>query len=354
MKKRLARFFDWAKKNKKVLLVSSTILVVFLGILITAIWLKNSKEVSRTDPNATSTSEPTIKLEKSPLTGVEVSPDLAKRPVKGIVIENSPDARPQSGLQEAGVVFEAIAEGGITRHLALYQEARPALFGPVRSLRPYFLEWGKTFDAAVAHVGGSPEALQYARSASMKDLDQFSHAGSFYRASDRYAPHNMYTTSDLLDALMNELGFQESKFTPWTRKADTPSPAPNASNISINISSQYYASSYTYDQASNSYLRSLAGNAHKDRESGKQINPKVVIVMKIPQSVMADGHLKMPTAGSGELLIFQDGTLTTGTWQKPGAFEQYKFLDAAGAEISLNAGQAWVVALPPEKSVTYN
>lgn len=354
MKKRLAHFFGWAKKNKKVLLVSSAILVFFLGILITAIFLKGNKEVTRTDPNASSTSEPTIKMEKSPLTGIEVSPDLAKRPVRGVIIENSPDARPQSGLHEAGVVFEAIAEGGITRHLALYQESRPALFGPVRSLRPYFLEWGKTFDAAVAHVGGSPEALQYARDSGMKDLDQFSNSGSFYRANDRYAPHNMYTTSDLLDALMSQKGFNESKFTPWTRKADAPSSAPNASNIAVNISSQLYSSSYTYEPASNSYLRNLAGSAHKDRESGKQINPKVVVVMKIPQNVLSDGHLKMPTAGSGEVTVFQDGLAVTGKWEKAGAFDQYKFSDPAGTEITLNTGQTWVVALPPEKSVTFN
>ena len=111
----------------------------------------------------------------SPLTGVALAEEvLTKRHVTAVMIENSPDARPQSGLKDAGIVYEAIAEGGITRFLALYQESRPGLVGPVRSVRPYYVEWGAAYDAAVAHIGGSARALQMIRSGNYGlDIDQF-------------------------------------------------------------------------------------------------------------------------------------------------------------------------------------
>src|SRR3989344_4870304 len=120
----------------------------------------------------------------SPLTGLQVAPELAQRPVTAIMIENSLDARPQSGIQEAGVVFEAIAEGGITRFISLYQEAQPTYIGPVRSLRPYYIDWAVPFDASIAHIGGSPDALAQIRNGG-KDLDQFFNSGSYSRISSR-------------------------------------------------------------------------------------------------------------------------------------------------------------------------
>jgi hypothetical protein len=136
----------------------------------------------------------------SPLTGVQVPPELAKRPVTGIMIENSIYARPQSGIQDAGVVFEAIAEAGITRFLTLYQDAKPQYIGPVRSLRPYYIDWAGSFDASIAHIGGSPDALKRIRNGG-KDLDQFFNSGSYWRQPTREAPHNVYTSFKLLDRL---------------------------------------------------------------------------------------------------------------------------------------------------------
>ncbi|MCA9340125.1 MAG: DUF3048 domain-containing protein, partial [Candidatus Saccharibacteria bacterium] len=83
----------------------------------------------------------------SPLTGREVKDSAATtQAVTAIMIENSPDARPQSGLKQAGVVYEAIAEGGITRFLAIYQEAKPQLIGPVRSVRMYYIDWSAPYN----------------------------------------------------------------------------------------------------------------------------------------------------------------------------------------------------------------
>src|SRR5262249_15833287 len=129
----------------------------------------------------------------STLSGLPVDPAVNQRPVTGVMIENSVQARPQSGLNQAGVVFEAIAEGGITRFLALYQDTTPDNVGPIRSARPYYEQWALGFDAGYAHVGGSPEALNDIKAWGVRDLDQFYNSGSYHRISSREAPHNVYT-----------------------------------------------------------------------------------------------------------------------------------------------------------------
>jgi len=119
----------------------------------------------------------------SPLTGEQVADEAAtKQVVTAIMIENSPDARPQSGIKDAGVVYEAIAEGGITRFLTLHQQDKPQLVGPVRSLRIYFLDWLAPYNASVAHVGGSADALAEVRNGSYRDIDQFFNADSYWRS----------------------------------------------------------------------------------------------------------------------------------------------------------------------------
>jgi hypothetical protein len=156
----------------------------------------------------------------SPLSGIQVQPQSAQRPVTGIMIENSPDARPQSGLQDAGVVYEAIAEAGITRFLAVFQDSRPGYIGPVRSLRPYYLDFATPYQASIAHVGGSPEALATVRNGHYRDIDQFFNSKYYTRIKSRTAPHNVYTNFDWLDQLNQSKGYNKSEYTPWKRIID--------------------------------------------------------------------------------------------------------------------------------------
>lgn len=310
-------------------------------------------------------SKPLVKIEKpkpviitSPLTGTVVTEAQSKRPVTAIMIENSPDARPQSGLRDAGVVYEAIAEGGITRFLTLFQESTPAYIGPVRSVRPYYLDWLAPFDASVAHVGGSLDALQQVRSG-MKDLDQFFNAPTYSRISSRYAPHNVYTDFTRLDALNTQKGYTASKFTSWPRKAEQPATVPTAKTIDVNISGFYYNVHYDYDAASNSYLRSEGGKPHVDilaanDKAPVQLHPKVVLVLVMPYSYgPADDGARSTygTNGSGQLFLYQDGIYTPGTWSKTDRASQFVFHDAADKELKLNAGQTWITIVSSAGSV---
>ena len=290
----------------------------------------------------------------SPLTGIAVTKEQAALPVTGIMIENSPDSRPQAGLNQAGVVFEAIAEGGITRFLTLFQEAQPDYVGPVRSVRPYYVDWLQGFDAAVAHVGGSAEALQKIKSEGVRDLDQFFNPGPYKRVNNRVAPHNVYTSLAGLIDLGKTKGYTSSKFTGFPRKAEKPSDAPTARAIDIVISGPLYNVHYDYDLATNSYKRSEGGKVHLDERSKAQISPKVVVGMIIPYSIHSDRiHSVYGTIGSGKAYIFQDGNSIEGTWEKTSAKAQIIFKDAAGAPVALNPGQTWITATSIANNVTY-
>jgi hypothetical protein len=305
--------------------------------------------------------KPVITTVASQLTGLPVDPSLNQRPVVGVMIENSLDARPQSGLDQAGVVFEAIAEGGITRFLALFQDTQPDYVGPIRSVRPYYQQLAMGFDAPMAHVGGSPEALGNIKAWGVRDIDQFYNSGAYHRVSSRAAPHNVYSSLTNLTNLSIQKGYKTSTFTSLQRKKEQPYKAGDtrtpANSINMNISGFYYNTSYTYDAATNSYKRSMAGKPHMTVDGAgtqKQITPKVVVAMVMSYGLEADHkHSVYGTIGSGQAFIFQDGTVTPATWTKAARNEQFKFTDTAGKPIGLNPGQTWLTAIGSAGGVSY-
>ena len=343
------RFLDHREKwrslrtRHKVIVIILALVVIVAGSLIARSLLSGSSEAA-IDVNKTERKVLTV---ASPLSGVQVEPELAKRPVTAIMIENSPDARPQSGIADAGVIFEAIAEGGITRFITLYQETQPQHIGPVRSLRPYYIDWAAAFDASIVHIGGSPDALAQIRSGG-KDLDQFFNAGSFWREGSRPAPHNVYTSFEKLDALNKAKGYDSSTFTPWPRKVDQKLATPMAKTIDLAISSANFNVHYDYDPSYNFYRRSEGGGAHLATSSagdktGVQIAPKVVVALVVPYRIVdSSGHSGYGVNGSGTVYIFQDGFVVQGTWSKVDRGSQLTFKDTAGEPIKFNAGQTWV------------
>lgn len=350
------RFNNWfkglSKKKKALFIIAVLLLLVAIEAGIYALLSGRNpvEQVAVIQPKK----KPAVTTVASNLTGLQVAPELNEKSVTGVMVENSVDARPQAGLTEAGVVFEAIAEGGITRFLALYQDTSPGSIGPVRSARPYYIDWALGFDAAYAHVGGSPEALEQIKRDDVKDLDQFHNAKYYERVSGRYAPHNVFTSINQLNTLEQSKGYGKSNFTSFPRKKEKASAQPTAKSINLAVSSARFNVQYTYDAASNSYLRTLGGQPHADEKSGKQIAPKVVIAMVMSYGIASDGkHSVYNTIGNGQVYIFQDGTITQGTWEKTAKNKQITFTDAAGKPIKLNPGQTWITAVNNTTSVTY-
>jgi hypothetical protein len=290
--------------------------------------------------------------EPSRLTGVEIPKDLNKRAVTAIMIENSPDARPQSGLRDAGIVFEAIAEGGITRFNALFLESQPDYIGPVRSVRPYYIDMFLPFDAAIAHAGGSGDGLAKVKALHVKDLDFLKYPSAYHRVSNRFAPHNLYTSMSALDNLSKSKNYTSSTFTSWPRKAEEKGKTPKATKIDFTLSGPLFNVHYDYDAKSNTYKRSEGGKPHTDYKTHKQLAPKVVVALVMPYS--HDGEYSVyKTRGPGTLFVFQDGQVYKGKWKKGDSHDQLQFFDDSGKQLALDPGQTWVTLLASSSAVNY-
>lgn len=345
----LKRIIDWIRHHRTTTYaIAGATLILTASLVTLAMLYQKPVAIARVSIPKQKAKPPTPTVYYSPLTG-QVVPDQAAttQPVTAIMIENSPDARPQSGIKQAGVVFEAIAEGGITRFLTLHQQDKPQIIGPVRSVRSYYVDWLTPFNASVAHVGGSAAALAEVRNGNYRDIDEFFNGAYYWRSTDRYAPHNVYTSFAKLDALNQAKGYTTSQFTGFTR-TDVKPTAPTITKIAINFGSALYNTSYSYDAASNTYLRSVGGAPHLDRENG-QIAPGVVIAMKVDEStVLEDGYRESINAiGSGQALIFQNGGAQEVTWHKPTQASQITFTGADGKDYPLmRTQQTWIAAVP--------
>jgi hypothetical protein len=352
LKQKLADF--WPPTKKEWAAAGFFLVALTLAITVVIHHAHRPTVVSKTARTVVKKAPPKPTTVASTLTGLQVDPMINQKTVTGVMIENSIQARPQSGLGQAGVVFEAIAEGGITRFLALFQDTAPGDIGPIRSARPYYAQWALAFDAGYAHVGGSPEALANIKAWGVKDLDQFHAGGSYHRISSRAAPHNVYTSIAALNQLETSRGYTTSTYTGFARKKESPSKRPTAKTINFSISGPVYSAHYDYDAKANAYLRSEGGSTHIDAGTNTQISPKVVIAMVIPYSLEADGyHSSYAVIGSGQAYIFQDGNVTIGQWSKTANSTQITFTDGAGQPVSLNPGQTWLTAVSAAAKVTY-
>ena len=340
------RLGQWVKTHRPhTIAIIGAILIAAAGIT-TYVILSQPMPKVETVKNTTKP-KPVVKYYSS-LDGTQVADQSAiKAPVTAIMIENSPDARPQSGLKQAQVVYEAIAEGGITRFLCLYQQNKPQMIGPVRSLRMYYLDWAAPYQPGIVHVGGSLYSLQQVRNGSYRNIDIEYHNGASWRASDRYAPHNVYTSFEKLDALNSSLGYTASEFSSFARKDGKAAATQDAKSIDVTVSSAAFNSHYDYDAATNTYARSQAGAAHTDREDG-QISPSTIITLRVNMNlVMEDGWREdITTTGSGQAEVFQNGTMQQVTWSKASRTSPLQLLDANGKEVALVRGQTWITAVP--------
>ena len=346
--------------------VGRTILVILiLGLVGSGVWFFLKTETKQTELEAIKATD--LKADEiyySHLTGREVTnKDVPTQAATCIMIENSPAARPQSGLNEAGVIYEAIAEGGITRFLAIFQEAKPNYIGPVRSVRLTFVELAKPYHCSIAHVGGSDNALKLIRGNNgFRDIDQFYNAKYYWRIKKRASPHNVYTRFSMLDQLNFNKGYRTSEFNGFARfKPDAPpvSTEQKANKITIDMRSNIYSPVYYYDANSNKYLRSYVqgGDHYSQNEDGTNIRnaPDAVVAMKVSavtrssEAVYAD----YTTTGTGDVTIFQNGGIIQGHWSRADKDSELRFIDASGNDIQLNRGQTWITLYPSNGKVTW-
>ncbi len=329
------------------------------------------------------------KTESCPLSGALYSKVQRavweKRRILGVMIENSTAARPQSGLSNADNIWEAVAEGGITRFLAVYycQDADPV--GPVRSARIYFLDLlqGYGENPLYAHVGGANTpgpadalgTIQKIGWDQYNDLNQFGVPFPYYYRDYERLPnvateHTMYASTAKLWQFakdkrkltnIDDKGIAwDANFTPWKFKDDAPLTQRGSTNkISVYFWQQIsgYDVVWNYDKQTNTYKRVNGGAPHMDKDTGKQLAPKNVVVVLADESVANDSyngqHLLYGIIGSGDGYLFQNGKAEKITWKKADATSQMRFYDVSGNEMSFVRGQIWVQIVPTGNKITY-
>jgi Protein of unknown function (DUF3048) N-terminal domain/Protein of unknown function (DUF3048) C-terminal domain len=358
----LGYFHIFWRYLKKILKRKYLYIFLTLSILITLLVLADGgkSKISVTHSNSSANTENLDSANSSdnkiisPLTGMTLSDSsLVSRQVTAAMIDNSLAARPQSGLGQAGIIFTAMTEGGITRYMALYQEAQPSNIGPIRSARSYFLDYALPFSASLAHVGGSPGAQSDIISLGVRDLDQQKNEAAYSKTELNKAPSNVFTNFGLLDKLNSSKKYTESNFVGFAHKKDVPQ-SPTARTIDFLLSSQYYNSEFKYNSSTNSYWYSQGGVLQKDAINNSALSPKVVIALFVQKAYDPDGqHTSYETSGQGKLYVFQDGIVSVGNWKKQDRKSQLVFTDQYGLPMKLNAGQVWITLVSNDSNVLY-
>lgn len=378
-----------ASKKKKIIIIS-IISVVVLAAAGFAVWWFLLRPQPKEEKPEEPKKDDTVHY-YSRLTGLEIASEAENNlPVYCMQIPNGADgARPQSGLTEAGVVFEAIAEAGITRFAAVFQNPSSSTIGPIRSLRSYYLDWDTPFDCAIVHAGGSTDASQAVAAGGYHDLNE-SYVYMWRDTASYWAPNNLMTSPALLakfatddnltsshpevfprltvdeakkahEAALESLRKDAENTAEGSKKEDT---AGLITEVRVNFGSvDTFNTVYQYDIENNVYRRSYAsGEEHlvykcpaddsqPTPKSGcgpaLQVSPSAIAVMMVDERLDSDNyHHVIQTIGTGRAYIFQNGTSIEGTWKKTSKSAQIEFVDNNGNTISFTPGQLWVAAVP--------
>lgn len=325
-----------------------------------------------------------------------------RRPLM-VMIENHEDSRPQSGLDNADIVYEAVAEGGITRFMGIFYcgvikgSANKYDVGPVRSARTYFLDLASEYSdyPLYTHVGGAncsapldpvtgraagpcttnkkAQAIEQIASygwnnkGTWGDLSQFSLP---YKACRREpertgevwdTEHTMYcSTTELYNiaadrgltnqTIVNKVNWDKN-YRPWLfKQKDAAVATPSTNPISFDFWAGYkqYSVTWQYDPAKNVYLRSHSGSSHIDFNTGGQLSAKNVLIQFVKETRSIDVHLHnlYDVIGNGKGILYQNGEKIDITWQKPNRISRTIYKDSAGKEVNFVPGQIWIELVP--------
>ena len=303
------------------------------------------------------TPEPSPSLVPAPLTGRLVSPAVASRHVVAVMIDDQFDARPQSGLSSASVVWQAPAEGGIPRYMALFQEGSPKAVGPVRSSRFYFVAWASEWKSVYVHVGGSPQALAFlhsskGRGGAVFDADGFRYEGRYlWRINTRFAPHNVYSDAKNLRTMARAVQAKPVDYKPAWRFAPDKALAERPKGGTIVVPYLANTITYKYDRKTNTYLRSVSGEKKQtDQASDKRIAPKNVVIMVVSFAPLNDGshkhRLEAQFTGEGTAWIASNGKTVKGTWRKKSMTSPTRFYGRDGKQVTMTVGQTFIQVIP--------
>lgn len=295
-----------------------------------------------------------------PLTGISTKEENARRAV-AVMINNHPQARPQSGLSEADIVYELLAEGDITRLLAVFQSETPEQIGPVRSARDYYIELAKGLDCLYVCHGNSPEAKTMLDKGYIDNLNGLYYDGSlFQRTSDRKAPHNSYTSFDNIEKGAEEKDYDlkgaPEPFAFLTKEEEKGLQGEIASKIDVIYGESSSNVQYEYEKTDEKYTRYSDGEQTVENQTAKPVLLDNIFIIEAAHQVVDNkGRRKIDLKSGGKGYLLQKGKINEVDWVN----EDGRIIPVKNEkEVGLVTGKTWVNVIPTspglDKSVSFS
>lgn len=308
-----------------------------LALVLAACGGGGSSDTAKKTPDSAKADGPKV----APLTGLPDPSGVAQtRPALSVKVENTPQVRPQAGLDAADIVWNEVVEGGITRFLAMFQSQSTDVVGPIRSVRltDPVIVW--PVGGIFAFSGGARYALDAIGKAPVTPVDEDRAGAAMFRDRSRSAPHNLFGRPDRLWAIGGKPVPPPPLFRYRAPGAADPQSRP-ATTVTIGYQRDY-AVTYTWDVASGAWLRSTAGRPFATR-GGAQIRTRNVVILPVTyQGGVGQIGAQAQLLGHGTAVVLRNGTATDATWTRPSENEPMTLRTAAGKVLALVPGHTWV------------
>jgi hypothetical protein len=329
---------------RKYLILLAVLVVIGVGVVVFP--------HAKSKPTVTTpTTKPAPHYPTAPLTGlVDRSGTALKRPALTIKVEDTPEALPQWGIDQADVVYEEIVNGGITRLAAIFNSEAPAKVGPVRSVRPTDTQVVWPLGGIFAYSGGAAYAVDSISTAPVKLVDEDSAGTAMFRNYSLQSPHNLFAVAPLLFALKGTPTPPPALFS--YRKSGQKPVGPKVSSFIVPFPSMYPVT-WTWNTTTTSWDRTIFGQAAVTG-TGARESPKNVVVMFVTYvNGIGTENSYANLQGSGQVAIFSGGREVRGTWSRgPSKADIIQYKTATGAAITLTPGQTWVELLDTGTTLT--
>lgn len=342
-------------KTVSILRNALTCIILCTLLLAAACSSKPQAEDTPAPPEAIQPEESAPKQEmkldyKASLTGLPLEKPATERPI-AVMINNMAKARPQSGLTHADIVYEVLAEGGITRLVAIFQsDSFQEPIGPIRSIRPYLIEIGESFQGVLVHAGASNDGYYILQRQRKEHLDEISNAGAyFWRDKSRKAPHNLYSNLEKLRKGAEQKKYKQNVQIPSFPFVSDETAVPvgeDISKITVQFLLKNYKVTYTYDPVTKLYNRFINDKPHIDLNNNQQLTATNVVVLGANHKTLDNvGRLYVNLTKGGEAVLYQRGKAIRCTWERKSADDVIR-LYKDGQELPLYPGKTYFNIVP--------
>lgn len=270
-----------------------------------------------------------------------------------VMVDNYAKARPQIGLDKADMVYEIVAEAGITRFMGVFYHRQAEKIGPIRSARYYFVQLAKGYDSPLAHAGGSEDSLNMLVSLKVKDLDEIYNAGGyFWRDKKRQMPHNLYSSTELLLKGAKDKGYSLVPLPALPLGQEWEGDARTSFTIDYSVDKYEYLVSWEY--ADKKYVRLINGKPHTMEDQTAITADNVAVISAKTKNIVKNKIVlsEIDIVGRGEALYFIDGLMIKGSWAKKSEDSPIQLLDAGGQPMKFRQGNIWIQVVPTLSSLS--